>query len=96
MDNNRQIAAEAKDWNHSDALKRLRSNPICYLTGDPIDIEDTYSYHADHIVPRSKGGDSSFGNLAFATREANQAKGDMSLEELYTLCEKVLKNRDRN
>ena len=96
MDNNRRITTEAKDWNDKDVLKSIGSNPKCYLTGDPIDIKDTYSYHADHIVPRSKGGDSSFENLALATREANQAKGDMSLEEFYTLCEKVLKNRDKN
>ena len=93
MDDNRRLTHK---WNDKDVLNSVGPNPTCYLTGDPIDLNDTYGYHADHIIPKSRGGDNSFKNFGLAIREANQAKGDMTLEEFYTLCEKVLAKRDRD
>ena len=34
----------------------------------------------DHVIPRSKGGKTSWGNLVTACRRCNTVKGDMSLE----------------
>lgn len=77
-----------------DITNKFGENPICYLTGDKINIYETSSYHFDHIVPRSKGGDNSLENLGICTKEANQAKSDMTLDEFYNLCEKIIKNRN--
>lgn len=64
--------------------------PRCYLTGDVIDIQDSKSFHFDHIVPVSKGGLSTLDNLGITTKEANQAKSDLSVEDFLILCKKVL------
>lgn len=57
-----------------------------------INIEETRSYHFDHIVPRSRGGNNSLENLGIATKEANNAKNDMTEEEFIDLCKRVLQN----
>ncbi len=64
--------------------------PICYLTGDKIDLSTPSSYSLDHIVPASKGGTNELTNLGFLTKNANIAKSDMSIEEFLELCVKVL------
>jgi len=74
----------------SDVLEKIGDSPACYLTGRKIDLQDTRSYHLDHIVPRSKGGDNSLENLGLADRHANIAKSNLSIEELLQLCEDIL------
>mgnify|MGYP003643717272 CR=1 FL=1 len=74
--------------------KKLKADPYCYLTGDPIDLHDSTQYSLDHIMPKARGGDNSLDNCGLATFMANQAKSSMTLEELYTFCEKVLAKRD--
>ena len=77
-------------------IEHIGDNPKCYLTGKKIDLSDSSSYSLDHIIPRSKGGDSSLENCALACREANQAKSDLNLEEFIDLCQAVVdkyKNR---
>lgn len=74
-------------------VEKIGDNPTCYLTGERIDLNNTRSYHLDHIVPRSKGGDNSLSNCQIACRTANLAKGDLLLEEFFELCEKVIKNK---
>lgn len=71
-------------------IEKIGENPICYLTGVPIDLNKSRSYHLDHIVPKSRGGDDSLDNCQIACRIANQAKGDMLLEEFIDLCKKVI------
>jgi 5-methylcytosine-specific restriction endonuclease McrA len=73
-----------------DVVDKFGWTTNCYLTGDPIDLRESTSYHFDHIVPYAKGGDSTLENLGIATRNANQAKSDMSVEEFLELCQKVL------
>lgn len=74
-----------------DLLEKIGNNPSCYLTGVPIDLNKPRSYHLDHIVPKSRGGDDSLNNCQIACREANQAKGDLLVSEFVELCKKVIK-----
>jgi len=74
-----------------DLLAKIGDNPICYLTGRPIDLSDGRSYHLDHIVPISKGGDNTLDNCNIACKEANQAKHNLSKDEFIKLCQEVLK-----
>lgn len=85
---------EKMTFTFEDVLAKFGDNPKCYLTGDYIDIYDTKSYQFDHIVPASKGGKNTLDNLGICTREANMSKSNHTLEEFYTLCEKILKTRD--
>lgn len=62
----------------------------CYLTGDLIDITKPRTYEFDHIIPKSRNGDSSIENLGICTRQANRSKSDMTCEEYLELCKKVI------
>ena len=73
-----------------DVINKFGEKPKCYLTGMDIDISNTKSYHFDHKIPRSKGGDNSLDNLGICTREANQAKNNMTEKEFIELCKSVL------
>lgn len=73
--------------------EKIGSNPKCYLTGRPIDINNSRSYNFDHIIPSSKGGKNTLDNLDICIKEANHAKNNLYLEEFFKLCEDVLKNQ---
>ena len=75
-----------------DIRKQIEDNPICYLTGRKIDINNTRSYHFDHKLPVSRGGDASIDNLGICCREANQAKNDMTTDEFIKFCLEVVKH----
>ena len=75
-------------------LKKVGENPICALTGRPIDLMDSRSYQLDHIVPRSKGGPNNIDNCQLLSRDANLAKHDLSLEEFIQLCRDVVNHID--
>jgi len=75
-------------------LEKVGENPTCYLTGKKIDLNHTRSYHLDHIVPKSKGGDNSLENCQIACRAANIAKGDLSYDEFIQLCKEVLEHHE--
>lgn len=77
----------------TELINKIGDNPKCYLTGRDINLSNGRSYHLDHIVPVSKGGNNSLENCNIACREANQAKSDMTLDEFYKLCEEVCKNK---
>lgn len=79
-----------------DLIERIEANPVCYLTGRKIDLEDGRSYHLDHIIPRSKGGDNSMDNCGLACKSANQAKTDLTLEEFVQLCREVVERHKSN
>jgi hypothetical protein len=86
----------SKNYNCKDVIEKLGEQPICYLTGEKIDLAKPESYHLDHITPSSKGGTNDLDNLQICLKEANYAKGELLLEDFYVLCEKVLKWRDKN
>lgn len=75
-----------------DLLNKIGENPVCYLTGRPINLEDGRSYHLDHIVPISKGGDNSLDNCGLASKEANQSKHSLTKDEFIRLCQDVVDN----
>lgn len=80
------------NFNYSELLEKIENNPVCYLTGEEIDLKQTALYHFDHIKPVSKGGTNHLSNLGLTTKKANRAKGDLTLNEFLGLCEKVLVN----
>lgn len=81
-----------KDFNPDDVIEKFGEITNCYLTGDKIDLRESQSYHFDHIIPSSRGGQNNFENLGITTSKANQAKGDMLVQEFVELCKKVVTN----
>lgn len=75
-----------------DLIDKIGDNPTCYLTGRKIDLSDSKSYHLDHIVPRSKGGDNTLENCGIACKIANMSKTDMTYEEYVNLCREIIKH----
>lgn len=71
-------------------IAKFGDQPKCYLTGTPIDLSQRDTYALDHIIPLARGGDSSLANCGLTTRQANQAKHDMTKEEFVILCQSVL------
>ena len=71
-------------------LEKTGDSPICYLTGQPIDISKPKSYQFDHKIPRSRGGDNSLDNLGLCVNRANRAKYDLTPEEFYYLCKDIV------
>jgi 5-methylcytosine-specific restriction endonuclease McrA len=89
---NRKTKKVKQKFSLQDLINKIGENPTCYLTGRSIDLSDGRSYHLDHIIPISKGGDNSLGNCNIACKEANQAKNNLSKDEFIQLCKEVLNN----
>lgn len=51
--------------------------PICYLCG--VELTD----HAEHVIPRARGGEDRLSNLAGACRRCNLSKGDRLIEPTH-------------
>lgn len=75
-----------------EVIERFGWETNCYLTGEPIKLDEPVTYHFDHIIPCALGGESTLDNLGIATKNANLAKSDMTVEQFLALCEKVLKH----
>lgn len=71
-------------------LNKIGDNPKCYLTGRAIDLSDSKSYHLDHIIPKSKGGQNTLDNCGIACRIANLSKSEMTYDEYISLCKEVI------
>lgn len=69
---------------------KIGDNPICYITGELIDLSEPSTYELDHIKPRAKGGLSTIDNCGLCTKKVNRAKNDMELDEFVELCKKVV------
>ena len=71
-------------------LEKIGETPVCYLTGIPIDLNKPRTYQLDHIIPVSRGGPNTLENCGLTSRNANQAKSDMSIDEFINLCKQIL------
>ena len=72
-----------KDSNpHPNAVDRFqlfkRDKFRCYYCGS-TPAADEVKLHADHVIPRSKGGEDTFDNLVTACSKCNISKSDSSL-----------------
>jgi 5-methylcytosine-specific restriction endonuclease McrA len=85
-------SATEEKFGVSEVMERVGPNPVCYLTGTPIDLSKSSTYRFDHVFPRSKGGSNTLDNLGLTTTQANAAKGSMEVAEFIDLCRKVLIN----
>lgn len=83
----------AKTWlktnsrlNYETAYKQIFNNPICYLTGRKIELDQPRTYHLDHVIAFSKGGSNNLNNMGLTCKEANSGKSDLSIDEFIKLC----------
>ena len=72
-------------------IKEVYDNK-CYLTGRPLDMDSGTNLEFDYIIPKSKGGTNTLSNLGLCVKDANTAKGDMSVDELVDLCKDILQH----
>lgn len=75
-----------KPFTYKDVLEKFGENPICYLTGRKIDLNDPSQYQLDHVIPINKGGLGNLDNLQISCAIANQMKRDYSLDEFIKAC----------
>lgn len=75
-----------------DILEKIKTNPICNLTGRLLDVENTNSWHLDHIIPSSRGGDNSLENCQIVCADVNRAKSGLLQEDFIQLCLDVVKH----
>lgn len=68
------------DWDISIERLLKRDGHVCYLCGEQvitnIDTNDDYYPSIEHIIPVSKGGTHTWGNVKLAHRYCNTIKGD--------------------
>ncbi len=73
-----------------DMESKFRPNPICYLSGRPLDLDSRSGFSLDHIIPASRGGLSSLDNMGLAHPTVNMCKSELTPEEFFALCKEVL------
>lgn len=83
------FGGEMHNFSVQDVIDKFGESPVCYLTGEPIDISKRSTYHFDHLIPKSRGGTNTLDNLGICTKQANMAKGNMTVEEFREFCRKV-------
>ena len=60
---------------------------VCAVTGRKLDKENA---QLDHIVPKSKGGETTTSNLRWVHRDVNYAKRELTDEAFLRLCSDVV------
>lgn len=78
------------NFSWQDVIEKFGWETTCYLTGRPINLKESETYHFDHIVPTAKGGSMNLENLGITCKDGNLAKSDMSIETLIGLCKEIL------
>lgn len=71
-------------------LKELfvKQNGLCALSGVPLRLGQNASL--DHIIPSSKNGVDDISNYRWAHTKVNQLRGNLTDEEFYDLCVRVV------
>lgn len=77
----------------SDVINKIGTDPVCYLSGEKIDLKESKSYHFDHIVPASRGGLNVLDNLGVLCKQVNLMKHDLTVEEFIDWCKRILKHQ---
>jgi hypothetical protein len=72
-------------------IKRYGVYPKCELTGKLINLNLSHTYELDHIIPISKGGESTFENMQIVLSSVNRMKAHYDLDEFITICNLVAK-----
>jgi CRISPR/Cas system Type II protein with McrA/HNH and RuvC-like nuclease domain len=72
-------------------IQRYGVYPRCELTGKLINLNLSNSYELDHIIPISKGGESTFENMQIVLSSVNRMKAHYDLDEFITICNLVAK-----
>lgn len=73
-------------FTYLDVLERFGENPVCYLTGIPLNLNDPKGFSLDHIIPLSKGGLSNLDNLQLTLLHLNIMKYDLSVDDFIKYC----------
>lgn len=76
----------------NDVLEKLGQNPICYMTGKPIDLTQPDTYQLDHRIPVSRGGTNELDNLELCDATVNQSKYNMLPDEFIKMCKLILEH----
>lgn len=64
---------DSREWHKARAYAKTVLEPICAQCGSELEGRD---WTIDHIIPVSKGGDHSIGNLQSMCRSCNGSKQD--------------------
>ena len=80
-------------FTYEDVINKFGEKPTCYLTGEELNIYEPRTYQFDHIIPKSKGGQSTLDNLGICTALANRVKYNMTPDEFFNFCKKVLNHQ---
>lgn len=83
------------EFTAEDVLAKFGPNPVCYLTGEPIDWQDGNSYQLDHVTALSAGGLSNLDNLELAKPAPNMMKRHFTVAEYVETCRAVVLHSDR-
>lgn len=81
-----------KSFTYLDVVEKFGTNPVCYLTGLPIDYRDGSTYQLDHYIATCKGGLSDLDNMRLCFPAANMMKRHHSVEELLNLCRMIIEH----
>ena len=87
---NNRLEYTRRSQTHEEMYNKIISNPVCYITGERINLSDPSSYSLDHINPYHLSQDNSVENLGLTTKDANQSKCHLTLQQYIELCRKVV------
>lgn len=78
-----------QNFSWKDVLEKFGENTFCYLSGEKINLLND-SYSLDHKIPYSRGGNNDLDNLGITNQVVNRMKSDLTPEELFMWCKKIL------
>lgn len=84
------VPREEYNFSYHDLRNKIGEAPICYLSGEPININDGSSYNLDHIIPACRGGKNTLDNVGVCSALINKMKHTMTVDEFLEKCKQVL------